>query len=93
MKNLLFIIVVCLMSVPAARSFGSVVTECPSNQDPNTWSNCTGSYTNLFGTISGQFKDGKLHGKGSVNFLGGLQIDGDFKYGKLNGKAIMLDIL
>ena len=54
--------------------------ECPKNNNPQTWTNCTGSV----GSVRGDFRNGKLHGGGTY-IAGNMVLRAKFSNGQLNG--------
>ena len=54
--------------------------ECPKNNNPQTWTNCTGD----FGPGRGDFRNGKLHGNAWIAMGDGV-LRAKFSYGQMDG--------
>ena len=85
MKKLLGIVVLGLL-------WGNTVFALPKCQgeDISKWTMCKGvKITSKGSKYSGEFKDGKYHGQGTINNVTGDQYTGGFKSGKFYGKGTL----
>ena len=94
MKKLLGILVLGLLWCNASLA----LPKCEGNVFNNEWTDCEGMFLdiktdnegNTVGkTYIGEFKDGKMNGKGSVTGSDGFKYVGEFKNDKMNGKGTM----
>ena len=61
--------------------------DCPSDTSVR-WNNCFGTYTHFNGDkYVGDFKDDKLHGKGTLIFFNGDKYVGEFKHSLFHGQG------
>jgi hypothetical protein len=85
MKKLLGIVVLGLLLSNTA----SALPKC-QGEDISKWTMCKGvKITSKGSKYSGEFKDGKYHGQGTINNVTGDQYTGGFKSGKFYGKGTL----
>ena len=77
MKNILFIIILCLFS--SVSWSGCIQGNCANGQGVYTWADGT--------KYVGQFKDGDLNGQGTKTWPNGQKYVGQYKDGEFNGQG------
>ena len=82
MKKLLGILVLGLLWCNTA----SALPKCEDN-DPKKWTNCEGSFDYPDKKYSGEWKDGKRHGQGTLTSPDGAKYVGEWKDGKFHGQG------
>ena len=61
---------------------------CPGVYSPTTWTHCVGEGEFADDTrYSGEFEDGKFHGRGTLTFRSGSQYDGEFRESRFHGRG------
>ena len=76
-------------SQPAVNLTISRLPPCPSR---GTKSGCWGEESFLFGTYTGEFSNGRMHGLGKLTFPNGGQYVGEFVDGVQRGQGILYDV-
>ena len=79
MKNIEKLAIFFLISFVFSKSL-MALPECPKNNNPESWTNCTGS----IGGIRADFRNGKLHGNG-VYIAGEVVLKAKFSNGQMDG--------
>lgn len=67
---------------------------CPESYNPATWTNCVGTrwYSAPGANYSGEFMDGKAHGKGTFTYADGRRYIGEFKDDKYHGQGTQMTL-
>jgi hypothetical protein len=75
----------------AGTAYGQSNLPACQGSDNSNWSNCFGAVNFSSGSkYVGEFKEGKLHGQGTLTFINGDKYVGEFKDDKYNGKGTLI---